>query len=200
MAYYQQNQQQPYQEPFNAEPGPDYGQYALVESGTEELTKWMLNLDKEIQELEFLLEGKWKNPSTGKWEDRYWKNPKTGETEQKYTPMMNQKGVSSIMYALRFHLGKNPALSHLTEEDINTICLETEMALIRLLYSKADEFDIDKANLDMIQVCIEHSIYFILRRALGGAERDIIGKERKIDEVITRSADEQRRLMPAFGR
>lgn len=165
--------------PPDTDIGQSYG-FPYTRSTNDELTKWMLDMSDLLEEIEYILKGKWRNPSTGKWEDRF-------------KPMINDNGISAIMLTLRMSLSKNPTLSWLDIGEINRMAYETYESLVELLFINHEYFELKEEYMDIIITSIDHAIFSLLKRALGGGERKALGEMTHRIENVNRQIEERGR-------
>lgn len=136
------------------------------------LTRWQLTPEDIITELENDLRGMTYNHKEEKF-------VKTGAI-----PSLNERGIREIISIVRSKINKITFLSNLDQEDIRQITLDVNLSLISLLFSKFDDFELKKENLEIILDQVIHLVYMGLMRAFNEGERKFLGKSEKRMEVF----------------
>ena len=89
-------------------------------------------------------------------------------------PLLNEKGVHSILVDAYGIVNQITILSNLNDEDVRVMVLEHAKALTLKLAQTWKEFDIDKSNLTTIVLITTSMIYASLKRGLNQGERTFL--------------------------
>lgn len=136
------------------------------------LTRWQLTPEDIITELENDLRGM-------TFDHKEEKFITTGAT-----PSLNEMGIREIVSIVRSKINKITFLSNLDQEDVTQITLDVNLSLISLLFSKFDDFELKKENIEIILDQVVHLVYMGLMRAYNEGERKFLGKAEKRMEVF----------------
>ena len=139
------------------------GDYSLSEelpkdySEAEALfSRWMLDPEETLEELVHNLKGEKQNLK-GEW-----------YLPPGAMPLMNEYGIQSVVSSLRFVINKNTALSNLSEDDINKMCLDRSFYLVDRLSANLNEYGVKLTDLPTIVNDITDNVFIYLSRAKGG--------------------------------
>lgn len=150
-----------------------YGGQVPVEY--EDLTKWMLDIERELEKIEHMLKGE-----ILKKDERgvdVWK--KEG------TELLNSEGVNVIMSCLRFYLNPNNILTNLDDNEIKRIACNCTRDVINLLKLNFIKFDAHREYLSFIVNAIDATVYCLLKRAYKEGERKFLHSNiKRIESVI----------------
>lgn len=159
----------PQQNPYNPVVAQsDYG--FQPEQMDSNALKWQLSTD--YQELEHNLRGEFYDIKDKKWK-------KMGK------PLMNNNGISMVLFILRPMTDKNLYLSNLSGVMIDKIMIANCDTVRENLMNNLKEFNIDKANLTAINEHIKNFLYPALKRCEKGGERSFIkGGIQRVEQTV----------------
>ena len=160
---------------------PEYQQnpgFQTLQAAHDDLTRWQLDLDEVINELELSLKGMVFDPSRKRW-------------VQRYKPRANEEGISSVMTEVRSRLNKNFILTNLEDSDIKRIMIEINTAIINKIILCRKEMGIDKTDIESIVDMIDHAVFATLKRAEKGHTLHAISTiTRRYEQVSTQQRDQ----------
>ena len=136
--------------------------YTNSEVGLAANIKDLTNPEKEIQELKLSFEGKRINEE--------------GEMVQVVEPLMNSKGIYSVIGQVKSIVNRVSNLTHLDTREIGILTVESfSDALIQDLMVNWDRYGINKENRHVIRTVVvrsaERIVYTTLKRSHEGGER-----------------------------
>jgi hypothetical protein len=131
------------------------------------LTKWQLDNLKTIERLKHYLRGE-----VPKWDEKLkaviW-------TPEGYR-MMNDKGVRMTLSLVSSMSDKDTVLTTLDKNEIASTMRALHKHVAQLFGEKYKEYEIDKGDLTVIIDIVTNKIWFAMKRAEGGAEKNFIAK------------------------
>lgn len=143
----------------------------------------LLDCDSWLEQIEHKLRGERWNPHL----DEH--NREIG-FEQIADPLMNGKGVESIMTELRFRINPNFILTNLTEKDVFRIAKETRQGIINLIFLNGRNYGIDPSRRTNIVNMIDHEIFAMLKRS---QDKTTIKLLQETVNIVQSSHQEQQR-------
>jgi len=121
------------------------------------------NPDKVLEEITMKLKGQLRNYD--------------GTISQISKPLMNEKGVSRMLFIMSSIINQNTILSHLEDDEISKVMMQLGDDITDDLTLNWKDYGInDKMLLDHIEDAILIPSYFSLKRALGQNEKNWLGK------------------------
>lgn len=162
----------------------------------ETLTKYQLNPAEIIEKLEHDMKGEIMivdyEKQVVKWESRGKK-------------LMNDDGVKMVITIVGSHIDRNTLLSTLEKNEIVFAMRSLHKHLVLHFGSKYKDYEIDKNDLTPIIDIITNKIWFALKRAEDGAEKNFLAKagEKRIEKRIIGAPNmmdsgRRRSLLPFF--
>jgi len=151
---------------------------------SEETIRWQLSVEDLIETMQMLLAGM-----------------VYSERENKWKPLgirlMNDKGIRTMVTVLSFHVNKNIMLSNFNNKEIRSMMERIHRAIasrISLSFDKngKSDFDIEKANLDLITHSVTNFIWGGLKRAELGAEKKFLSETQRITEKIVTKPEKKK--------
>ena len=110
-----------------------------------------------------------------------WKRP------SEVRPMMNERGIHSVLVDCYGIINQNTILSNLDEEDVRVMVLEHSKALTLKLAVNWKEFECEKSNLSTIVLIVASMIYTSLRRGFNQDERTFLKTAvRSTEQIMVR--------------
>ena len=149
-----------------------------------ETLKWQLSSDDVLENLRLsLLNKRIEIDENG--------NPKIVGNKK---PLVNEKGVETIMMVLRPHFQRGVILSNFEDKEILKIMRILRIKLILLLKKYWKEWDIQKGNLAIILETIDNVVFSTFKRAENEGERRYLTTTQRINEnrVINQGEAERR--------
>ncbi len=114
----------------------------------------------------------------------FWK--RTGE------PIMNDKGIRSVLSSIRHITNKNTFMSNVTSKRVSDLCFDTQSTITTELFYKYQEFGIAPEYFTKVVIMISNVIELALRRAEGaGDRRAITGMSQNITKQEIRQVSEE---------
>lgn len=145
----------------------------------ENLIKYQLNIDAELERIEHLLRGH--TIKIDKQGNEYWEEPKTEEEK-----IFNDLGVKEVLKLLKWYLNKNIILSNYSEEMINLRIKQLGFALTDFIFCNYDRFGWNDEHkikhFEMVVMNIINTIEASYFRALHGGERDSLRTARHVTQ------------------
>jgi len=143
--------------------GSPSGGYIAVETekAGNEILKWQLEFQRDIED--------WKEHMRGKVRD-----PHTGEWKAEGVKLMNERGIRFVASIMYLHMNKNTILTDLTEDIILDTCSILCGFFNEHFLLKGRDYNMAKENMDLIITSIMDIFYFALLRAKDGGEREFI--------------------------
>ena len=143
-----------------------------------ELTRWQLSADDVLEFIEHELRGEILDNSG--------QNPKWTAAGQ---PILNERGVRTVVGILRHHVNKILFLSNLDDQQIYDIMYNLSNNLTQILFNNGDDFDINWArghqNTIVDNVC--DLVFVSLRQALDQGGRKFFSSSTKVLHRIDES-------------
>ena len=146
----------------------------------EEQSRWLLDPESIIEELEHHLRGEYKkkiDQNTIAW-------IKTPDT----VPILNERGIQAIIKSLQIRINRVTFMSNLEEKHIYDICLTLANDLTELLFNNSEEFGLNwqSAHQRVIIDEIMDFVFIALRKAYSEGERR---HWRTIEKIFRRTND-----------
>jgi len=110
-------------------------------------------------------------------------NPIRKEYEEEGKPIMNEDGFQRFKAMFKTTLQRNTLLSNLSLNDIHQMCVEFGENVVWLIAEKHREFEIDRADRDLIVDTLLRIFYMTLKRAERGLERKSARENMSVNEV-----------------
>ena len=129
-----------------------------VQQDDGKTTRWKIDPEDVIDEIEHYLRGDNWDSLTGTWRKN--KNDKLR--------LVNEEGISVITTHLRGVLNKNIILSNFDNEMILQIAKQNAHNVKDIIFTSYDKYEIKKENFSMILQLIDGNVYGALLRAKGG--------------------------------
>ena len=141
---------------------------------------WIYQLDSSdiVNSLDHLLRGEFWNRLENKWEGK-------GE------PLLNEDGIKMMLTVVASHLTKEKILTDIPKDQIFRICRDMRLALINHLTMKWKDYEVRKADMDVILEIVDHYVYTNLSR--GGEGRTLDYFKPTIKRVETIKPSEERK-------
>ena len=153
---------------------PDLQRPVVQERYGDDFMKQIVEVDELIERIEHMLKGQIYDEASNKF-------------VEKYERLINDKGISKIMSIIRSRIHKHLHLTNFSEEDVKRIAYEVRMTIIDLLAINQEEFGINKSDLTLVEINVDHMVYTALKRAYQQGERRAIfgATQRHIGETIS---------------
>ena len=118
-----------------------------------------LDSSEIMRDVEHYLRSEYYNEKKGAW-----------EIKPGGRPLINDTGINNLMALVRGHLDKNMALTYFTEEQIfNIIMRPLAINLVFNIRNHWEDYDLDKANADLVMDIILDSVFASVMRSREGA-------------------------------
>src|SRR3990167_10878754 len=121
-------------------------------------------------------------------EDQY--GNKMWERPPEIKPMLNERGVHSILIDAYSVVNQNTILSNLSEEDVSKIVIELGKSVTFKLAMNWKEFECEKSNLSTIVLTVSTMAYTALRRGFEQGERTFLKTAVRTTETIMQRPQE----------
>lgn len=125
--------------------------------GTPDRALWIyqLNSADTIKTLEHNLRGEVYNDLKETW-------------ESKGKQLLNDEGIRMMITVVSSHLSKEKILSHIEEDQVRRMCLSMRLDVVYHIAMKWKEYEISKADFDIIVDLIDHTVFTNLSRSKDG--------------------------------
>ena len=153
------------------------GFYSSVDADSDEVTKWQLSTEKQLQKLEQYLSGRIYDPKSNQY-----------ITVDGVGPMMNNLGIRYTLFTLRGLLDKNTGLSDIDDAHCLSITRSITLAYLNNMILNLDKYCIKVSDIPAIKRIFQANSYLLLRRAVDGGERELIKTIRK-EQYVMREQD-----------
>jgi len=127
-------------------------------------SRWELETDDVIDKIEHALRREKKSRDGLRW-------VKIPQTE----PLMNERGIATVISTLKGYLNKNNALGNIKEQDVHWLTGEICNVTIDLIKYNWRNWDLQKPYFKYVITLIESQVYVFLTRPINAGER----KDRK---------------------
>lgn len=157
--------------------------------------KWVQDSDEILDTLEHNLRGEIKKKANVK-DDLG--NIKVVVTWDKVgEPLMNEHGIAFVRAALSPILSKNTFFSAIDQDEINIHGMIIAIEMTAALAKNHNKFDLDLKKAQTMKSMINSAIYFGMKRAEYGGEREAIGTiTQETRSIITRPEEKRKGVWP----
>lgn len=104
-------------------------------------------------------------------------------------PMMSKKGIQDIIIELEARMSIDKVLGYITDAEYNLILREVGEIILSFIFFKADEYEINEADMDRTYSIINHNVRIFLSRARGGRENEYLSKQFEYKTAEIRRGD-----------
>lgn len=156
-----------------------YNQPIMTSNLDDGMLQYQIESNEIIDEIEHLLKGEALNYNQGSG-DINWVSKGIGR------PLINDKGINSVVTILKSHLTKIFVLSDFEEEDVRNITISVGENIIDELYFNWEEYEVPSPSAaSMIVNIITHTVYATLRKGYLGNYLKFLKTAQRITEVQT---------------
>ena len=145
---------------------------SLQDIQSSELTKWQLNNNELIGELELRIMGQ-------QWDAQQGKMVKTS------SPLMNLQGLKHLTSLLQPLTDKNVILSDFVDAEIRLKIIKLMETINELLRDHQSDYKINKTHLSLISDMFEETIHAALKRAWKGETTKSLSRGTERKEIVT---------------
>jgi len=138
-------------------------------------SRWELETEEQLVHFEQTLRGRKKSSDGSKWIPII-----KGDS---FRPLMNDRGITSMLGLLRMLFQKHNALGHIDKHYLNIAIIDIMDVVIDNLAMNRKSWAVDRTNLDLIRSLFEHQVYIFLTRSVEGAEKRYRGKRYPMRET-----------------
>jgi len=145
----------------------------------QNLVKWQLDIQEELERIEHLLRGH--IPGYDDKGNEVWKESPIEEQ------VFNDRGVREILKILTWYLNKNFVLSNFSEEQIDQRVLQFANTLTDFIFINYEDFGLDTKekmkHFPMVIMNIVNTVEASYNRALNGGERESLRTARTVNQT-----------------
>ena len=167
--------------------------YQQERTEREDLTRWQQDLESDLTSLKFNLRS-WIKNDDGDWvaqkEEVFIKGM---SVSQSIKPLMNDRGINTMITTVRRYLTRNMMMSNLNQDIIFRILRTLKVTLVLNIGEKHDVYGVEEADLKLIIKMIMDTVEPTLYRALNNGERRYLNTINRRVETFADSAPPQQR-------